>query len=136
MKVSFLRVPLINNQSPKINFGFASNMALILWCVFGGLLLHMFLSNYLTMLMKPNYQKPINTAEDILDRGLTMIYPPWYESIVEILKNSPNRITRELAYITYIPKVIFCYIYICCCDVLKIFPNDRIGKISTIQLMI
>ena len=65
-----------------------------------------------------------------------MIYPPWYESIVEILKNSPNRITRELAYITYIPKVIFCYIYICCFDVLKIFLNDRIGKISTIQLMI
>ena len=124
------------NQSKIFNFGFASNMILLLWCVCGGLLLHMFESNYLTMLMKPVYEEPIDSAEDILDRGLTMIYPPWYESIVEILKNSPNRITRELAYITYIPKVIFCYIYICCFDVLKIFLNDRIGKISTIQLMI
>ena len=47
--------------------------------------------------MKPNYEKPIDTAKDILDRGLTVIYPPGYQSTVEISKNSPDYTTRTLA---------------------------------------
>ena len=88
-KISFIRVPLLNNQSPRFNFGFASNMSLLMWCVYGGFLLHMFLSNYLAILMKSNYEKPVDTAKDVLDRGLTVLKSPGSLGIVENLKNSP-----------------------------------------------
>ena len=61
-------------------------------------------ANYLTMLMKPNYEKPVNTAQDVIDRGLTVITSPGTESIVEIWKNSPSKITRTLAERTIVCK--------------------------------
>ena len=64
-------------------------------------------ANYLTMLLKPNYEKAIDTAQDVLDTGLTVIYAPGTESMVEVLKNSPAKITRELAERTIVSKVIF-----------------------------
>ena len=67
----------------------------------------MFEANYLSILLKPNYEKAIDTAEDIIDRNLSVIYPPGYESKVEISKNSPSNITRTLAERTIVPKVIF-----------------------------
>ena len=81
-------------------------MVLMLWCVCGGLLLHMLEANYLNILLKPNYEKAIDSAEDILARGLSVIYPPGYKSTVEIMKNSPSKITRQLAERTIVPKVI------------------------------
>ena len=107
MNVSFIRVPLIINQALRINFGLASKMTFLLWCVCGGLLLHMFESTFFSMLIKPVYETPINTAQDVLDRGLPVIYTPGTESKVEIEKNSPSSITRQLAERTIVPKVIF-----------------------------
>ena len=98
---------MIVNQAARFNFGFASNMVLMLWCVCGGLLLHMLEANYLTILLKPNYEKAIDTAQDVLDTGLTVLYAPGSESLVEILKNSPSNITRTLAERATVPKVIF-----------------------------
>ena len=82
-------------------------MVLLLWCVFGGFLLHMFEANYLTILLKPNYEKAVDTPQDILDRGLTVLNPPGTKSLVEIMKNSPSQITRELAEMIFVPDVIF-----------------------------
>ena len=82
-------------------------MVLLLWCVCGGLLAHMLEANFLTILLKPVYENPIDTAQDILDRGLTVIYSPGTESIKEMLMNSPYYITRTLAERTIVPKVIF-----------------------------
>ena len=98
---------MIKNQAARSNFGVASNMALLLWCVCGALLFHMFESNYFTMLMKPTYEPPVDTAEDVLDRGLAIINIPGAGSIVEMLKKSPFYITRTLAERTIVPKVIF-----------------------------
>ena len=85
-------------------------MTLLVWCVCGGFILHMFESLYLTTLIKPTYEKPVDTAQDILDRGLTVLYPPGTESGVEILKNSPSAVNRALAKMTVVAKVILCYI--------------------------
>ena len=101
---------MIINQAARFNFGFASNMVLILWCVCGGLLLHMLEANYLTMLLKPSYEKAIDTAQDILDRNLSVLNLPGSESLVEVWKNSPFEKSRALAERTFVPKVIFCYI--------------------------
>ena len=67
----------------------------------------MFESNYFTMLMKPTYEKPIDTAQDVLDRGFKVIYTPGSESLVEMMKNSPFYNIRRLAEMTIVPKVIF-----------------------------
>ena len=109
MNVSFIRVPLIINQALMINFGLASKMTFLLWCVCGGLLLHMFESTFFSMLIKPVYETPINTAQDVLDRGLPVIITPGTESLVEIYKNSPSSITRQLAERIIVPKVIYFY---------------------------
>ena len=98
---------MINNQAARFNFGFASNLMLLFWCVCGGFLLHMFESNYFTMLIKPTYEKPVDTAEDIIDRGLGVIYSPGSESIRETLLDSPFYSTRTLAERTTVAKVIF-----------------------------
>ena len=99
---------MIINQAARFNFGFASNMVLLLWCVCGGFLLHMFEANFLTILLKPSYEKPIDTAEDVMNRGLSVIQTTGTEAVVEILKNSPSKIIREVAELTEIPKVIIC----------------------------
>ena len=97
---------MINNQAARFNFGFASNMALLLWCVCGGFLLHFLESNYLGILVKVNYEKPVDTALDVVDRGLGVITTPGGASVVEELKNSPFALTRSIAELTVIPKVI------------------------------
>ena len=72
-------------------------MVLLLWCVCGGALLHMLESNFLTILLKPNYEKYVDTAEDVIDRGMAVIKIPGTESIKNMRMNSPNYITRTLA---------------------------------------
>ena len=77
-----------------------------MWCVMGGFLLHILECNYLTVLIKPVYEKPIDTAEDIIERGIWQIDTPGRESMVETLKKSPFPLTRALAENTYVPKVV------------------------------
>ena len=69
-------------------------------------------ANYLTILLKPEYEKAVDTVQEVLDRGLTVITMPGMESRVEQLKNSPYNSSRELAARTKVPKVIFHYIKI------------------------
>ena len=88
-------------------FGFSSRMIFLLWCLFGGLLQHFFECNILDILLKTNYEKPVDTAQDVLDRGLKVIVYPGSESRVEIEKNSPSAVIRALAKRTVVPKVIF-----------------------------
>lgn len=66
----------------------------------------MFESNYLTMLLKPTYEKPVDSAEDVIDRGLTVIAFPGAESLVNNWMDSPSYFTRTLAEMTTVPKVI------------------------------
>ena len=98
------RVPLL---TISFRFGFSSRMIFLMWCVCGGFLLHMLECNYLTMLLKTNYEKPVDSAEDIIDRGLKVISGPGVESMVEMLKNSPLPLIRAFAERTVVPKVTF-----------------------------
>ena len=86
--------------------GVSSRIMLLLWCISGGFLLHFYESSLLDIILKRNYEKAVDTAQELLDRGLSLIYPPGSESIVEILKNSPSYVTRTLAERTVVPKVI------------------------------
>ena len=66
-------------------------------------------SNYLTMLMKPNYEKPVDSAEDIINRGLAVIWPPGFEAdrLRDLNDPTVSDTTRTLAERTIVPKVIF-----------------------------
>ena len=66
----------------------------------------MFESNYFTMLMKPTYEKPVDSAQDVIDKGLAVIVFPGSESLVKIWMDFPHYITRKLAEMTIIAKVI------------------------------
>ena len=116
---------MIVNQARIFNFGFASNMVLLLWCVCGGLLAHMLEANFLTILLKPIYGKPVDTAQDILDMGLTLIYPPDAESQKQMLMDSPYYVTRKLAERAIVPKVIFC------CTESSLLISNFLGRIGT-----
>ena len=96
---------MILNQAARFNFGFASNMVLLLWCVCGGFILHFLECNFLTILLKPTYEPPVDGPQDILDRGMTVIGFPGTESKVENDKNSFSKVTRDLAEVTIVPKV-------------------------------
>ena len=76
-----------------------------MWSVCGGFLLYFLTSNYLAVLIKPSYQKPVETSEDVIARNLTVIDPPGSESIVEIDKNSSFPIVHQLAERTHVAKV-------------------------------
>ena len=80
-------------------------MVLLMWCVWGGFLLHILECNYLTVLVKPVYEKPIDTAEDIIERGITILSYPGSEALVEKMKKSPFPLTRKLAENTHVAKV-------------------------------
>ena len=64
-------------------------------------------SNYLTILITPVYEKPVDTPEDIIERGLTIIYNPGSESQRDAMLASDNKLDRDLAALTYVTKVIF-----------------------------
>ena len=64
-------------------------------------------ANYLTILLKPNYEKAVDTAEDVLDMGLTTLSGPYTQSSVERMKKSPYYLIRAIAEKTFVAKVIF-----------------------------
>ena len=80
-------------------------MVLLMWCVMGGFLLHILECNILATLLKPVYEKPIDTAEDIIERGITIIAQDAARLETEIMKKSPEPLIRALAENTYVTKV-------------------------------
>ena len=90
----------------SFSFGVSSKMMFLLWCVFGGFLLHFFECRFLETLIKPDYEKPVDTAQDILDRDLTILYRPFTSTFVDIMKKSDSAVTRELAERIIVPKVL------------------------------
>ena len=81
-------------------------MVLLMWCVMGGFLLHILECNYLTVLVKPVYEKPIDTAEDLIERNITIMGMPGTESMVETLKKSPFPLTRKLGELMISAEVV------------------------------
>ena len=54
----------------NFNFGFSSSVVFLCWAIWGGFLLHMVLSNYLAVLIKPVYDQPIKNIDDVLGKKL------------------------------------------------------------------
>ena len=77
--------------------GSSLTWTLVLWSVFGGFMLMFFNAIYLTMLMKPNYEKPIETAQELRDKGYSIIIEKSSEYYHKnLLETSPDPVYQEL----------------------------------------
>ena len=90
-----------NKFLPK---GFAGNVVLTFWDVLGGFIGYFFLATFLTMLIKPVLEKPIDSVQDIVDRGLVPITDEGGQFWKDFLRDSANPLYRQLAEITIVPK--------------------------------
>ena len=53
-------------------------MVYLCWAVFGGFLLHILLCNYLTVLLRPRLEEPVDFAADLIERNITpYAYQGW-----------------------------------------------------------
>ena len=53
-------------------------MVYLVWAIFGGFLLHILLCNYLTVLLKPRLEEPVDFAMDLIKRNITpYTYAGW-----------------------------------------------------------
>ena len=63
-------------------------------------------SNYLGMLVKPNFEKPMDSAEDVLDRGVSILWFPYYDYYKDLqLEQNDSIILKTLAERVYVAKV-------------------------------
>ena len=53
------------------------NMGALVWGIGGGLLLYFLTCNFLTLLVKPSWDKPIRTISDLLERDMGLILWPF-----------------------------------------------------------
>ena len=63
-------------------------------------------SKYLTILLTPTFEKPVDTPEDIIERGLTIIYNPGSTAMKNAMLASDNQLDRDLAALTVVAEVI------------------------------
>ena len=93
----------------RFPFNFSPRALFFLWSICGGFLVLFSESLILDVIMKKYYEDPVDTAQDVIDRNLSVIVPHYAGSLVEILKNSPSNVTRTLAERAIVPKVIFSF---------------------------
>ena len=94
-----IRIPNVNEGHPKYSTGrtLSTNLVYTIWAVFGGFILHFLLSNYLTVLLKPSFEKPVDTAADILQNNLIPVLQPNQRIYLQIFANYPDPIYQELS---------------------------------------
>ena len=82
----------------------ASNLVFTIWAVFGGFILHFLLSNYLTVLLKPSYGEPVETAADMIRKNITPFVTPGNAIFKQLFEASPQPDYQELARRLVVPK--------------------------------
>ena len=84
--------------------GFSSNFVLLIWGLCGGLFIYAFLANFRTILLMPQYEAPVDSAQDILDRGMIPFVINGGEVFRDHLLQSSNPVYQQLGKIIIIPK--------------------------------
>ena len=75
----------------------ASNLVFTIWAVFGGFILHFLLSNYLTVLLRPSYEEPVETAADLINRDITPFVWPGADIFRQVFAASPDPVYQEIS---------------------------------------
>ena len=72
--------------------------------MFGGFILHFLLSNYLTVLLTPSYEEPVETAKDLITRDITPMFWPGGEIYIQFFADSPDPNYQEISRRLFIAK--------------------------------
>ena len=65
--------------------------------MFGGFILHFLLSNYLTVLLRPSYEEPVDTVADIIKRDITPYMLPGSDIFRQVFSESPDPNYQEIS---------------------------------------
>ena len=68
-----------------------------IWVVFGGFILHFTLSNYLTVLLRPSYEEPVETTADLINRDITPFLEPGNEILRQFFAASSDPNYQEVS---------------------------------------
>ena len=100
------RIPNVTERLRSDSEGrtLSSNLVFTIWAVFGGFILHFLLSNYLTVLMMPSYEEPVETAKDLIKRDITPILLPGGEIYKQLFAASQDPNYQEISRRLVIPK--------------------------------
>ena len=72
--------------------------------MFGGFILHFLLSNYLTVLLRPTYEEPVETAADLIKRNITPFFGPGGEFYKQFFAASSDPVYQEISLRLVIAK--------------------------------
>ena len=94
-----IKIPDVTERHRQDTVGrtLASNLVFTIWAVFGGFILHFLLSNYLTVLLRPSYEKPVETAADLIKRDLTPFMQPGGYMFKQIFTASSDPVFQEIS---------------------------------------
>ena len=103
--VPYLSSNLLSIKVPMLlPRGFSANFILLIWYLCGGVCLWGFEGNILALMMKQVFEDPVDSAQDIIDRGLIPIIQPGGYYYVWQLSQSGNQLHQDLAKIIVVPK--------------------------------
>ena len=74
-------------------------MGALVWGIGGGFLLYFLTCNFLTILLKPSFEEPIRTIEDMLERDMGLILWAGMEYYVDAMKNSPVEKYQKVSFV-------------------------------------
>ncbi len=100
MYVFSFKTPDVTEKHPRVSVGrtLSSNFVFTIWAVFGGFILHFLLCNFLTVLLRPRYEDPVDTLADLNERNITLILDPWgEEGWIQWFEDSPYPEFREIS---------------------------------------
>ena len=94
-----MKIPDVIEKHPKysVPLGRSSNLVFTIWAVFGGFILHFLLSNYLTVLLRPSYEEPVETAEDLVKRDIIPFTAPGGEFYKQLFADSEDPNYQEIS---------------------------------------
>ena len=82
----------------------SSNLVYTIWAVFGGFILHFLLANYLTVLLRPSYEEPVETAADLIKRDLIPFFSPGGEILIQFFAASTDPNYQKISKRLVIPN--------------------------------
>ena len=100
------RIPNVTERLRRDSEGrtLSSNLVFTIWAVFGGFILHFLLCNYLTVLLTPSYEEPVETARDLIKRDIIPFYTPGGEILRQFFAASNDTNYQEISKRLIIPK--------------------------------
>ena len=128
------RIPNVTERLRRDSEGrtLSSNLVFTIWAVFGGFILHFLLCNYLTVLLTPSYEEPVETAKDLLKRDITPFLFPGGEFMTQFFAASTDPDYQEISRRLVVPKNIWPDFYKMAYKVMQTGSHSYIGNLPPV----